>query len=519
VSERGASPTDLGRLWRSATPAQRVGLGAFAIICVGLLALVATFARRPHYGVLYANLQREDAAKVVQQLRDLKVPYRVGGGGTVEVPADRIHELRLDLAADALPSGGQSGFELFDRTRLGLSDFGERLNYQRALQGELARTVAHLEGVDQARVHIALPTERLYQDEQEKATASVVLGLRGPARLTAAQVQSIVHLVSAAVEGLAPESVAVLDTRGRLLSNPDDSEVGLAAASNQLQLRRDYERQLEAAVQSMLDGVLGPGKAVVRASAELTFDRVERERETYRPAADGTGVLTSRREARESYRGFAQGPPGGVPGVSSNTGTSPPPIAFDGKPGADQYEQTDVTSEYQVSRERERTLQPPGQLRQLSLSVFIDQAAELGEVADLNAAVAAAAGLDPDRGDSVVITHIPFQPGPPAQEGSKVYAIRDFYFRVARDFVAILLMVLFLRFVLGLLRHHRRDLRTSPAVPAQPDEHIPEAAPAPAPEPPVDPESAAAVLRTWLAAEDQPGGDGEARRGPPIAST
>jgi flagellar M-ring protein FliF len=519
VSERRPSSGDLGRLWQSAAPAQRVGIGAFALICLGLLALVATLARRPHYGVLYGSLQQEDAAQVVQRLRDLKVPYRVGPGGTVEVPADRIHELRLDLAADALPAGGQSGFELFDRTRLGISDFGERLNYQRALQGELARTISHMHTVDHARVHIALPTERLYESQQQKPTASVVLKLRGPRTLTPAQVQSILHLVSAAVEGLAPESVAVLDTEGRLLSNPDDSGLGFAAASTQLQLRREYEKGVEAAVQSMLDGVLGPGKAVVRASADLTFDRVERESETYQPAADGAGVLTSRHESRETYRGLADAAAAGIPGVTSNTGAAAGPIPLPGPPGADHYEQTDVTSEYQVSHQRERTLQPPGQLKDLSLSVFIDEAAELAETDSISAAVAAAAGLDPERGDSVVITQIAFQPQSPTEEGSKVYAIRDFYFRVARDFAAIVLMVLFLRFFLGLLRRRQTEVQAMPAPPPQTTKVVPAIAAAAPAESSIDPDHAAAVLRTWLSTDDQPGGDGDARPAAPTTST
>jgi len=527
VSEGGSPIGDIGRAWQNAAPAQRLGLGAFAVICLGLLALVGSMARKPQYAVLYANLQQEDAAAVVQRLRDMKVLYRVSGGGTIEAPADTIHELRLDLAAEALPGGGQSGFELFDRTRLGLTDFGERLNYQRALQGELARTIAHLDAVEEARVHIALPAERLYTGEQKAPTSSVVLKLQGAQTLNAAQVRSIVHLVSGAVEGLDPESVAVLDTRGRLLSNPDDSGprgTGLAAASNQLQLRREYEQGIEAAVQSMLDGVLGPGKSVVRASAELVFESVERERETYEPAEEGNGVLESRREFRETYRGTGEGAAIGVPGVSSNTGSSASKVAIAQKPGADEYEQSEVSAQYLVSRQRERRLQPPGQVKQISLSVFIDKEADLGEVEDLSEAVAAAAGLDPTRGDAVVITRMPFQPPAPEEKGSKAYAIRDFYFRVGRDFAAIAITALFLHFVLGLLRRQRGSL---PAVRPQIEAAVNAGQPAGAragqptgaaavsapPEADIDPERATAVLRTWLSADEKPGGNGGVSEG------
>ncbi|UCC68840.1 MAG: flagellar M-ring protein FliF [Armatimonadota bacterium] len=532
----GEPPSDIGRLWRSATSAQRIGLGAFLLICVGLIGLAASLARHPAYAVLYANLDQDDAGEVVQHLRDLKVPYRVTARGTVEAPSDRIHELRLDLAAEGVPAGGQTGFELFDRTRLGISDFGEKLNFQRALQGELARTITHLDAVEQARVHIALPPERLYASEQQQPTASVVLKLRGSRRLSPAQVRSIVHLVSGAVEGLSPESVALLDTESRLLSNPEDSGphgAGLAAASSQLQLRRDYERQVEDAVQSMLDGVLGPRKAVVRASAVLSFDSIEKESETFQPAGDGTGVLESRRETSETYRGLSEPPAAGVPGVTANTGVAPVPTAaasgtLTGAPAeADHYDHTEVTSQYRVSRQRERVIQPPGQLKQLSLSVFIDKKADLGEVDDLSAAVAAAAGLDPDRGDTVVITRVPFQPPPSEEQGSKAFAIRDFYYRVGRDFAAIVLMVLFLRFALGpllreLLRRRAETQLPESAQASRSSAARPAAAPVPAiatqasgPDVEVDPDRAAAVLKTWLSADHpsgrppSPGGDGQ----------
>lgn len=512
MSEGGGPIADLGRMWRRASQAQRVGTLAFAAICVGLLALVAGAARKPQYAVLYARLEPEEAAAVVQRLRDMKVSYRVGAEGTIEAPAASVHELRLDLAADGLPAGGQSGFELFDKARLGLTEFGERLNYQRALQGELARTIAHLEPVEEARVHIALPQERLYSSEQEKPTASVVLKLRGTATLSSGQVRSIVHLVSGAVEGLAPESVAILDTRGRLLSNPDSSGVGgagLAAASNQLELRRQYEKEIETAVQSMLEGVLGLGKSVVRVSADLSFDQVERERETYEPAKDGNGVLESRKETRENYRGLAEARALGLPGVSSNTGASATPATVKGRPGSDEYEHSEVSAQYLVSRERERRVQPPGEVKQVSLSVFIDQEADLGEVGDLTSAVSAAAGLDPTRGDAVVITRIPFQPAAKEEKGSKAYAVRDFYFSVGRDFAAIILAALFLRFIAGLLRREPGPIESGVA-------QGPTAAYAASPPPrermasevQIDPDKAAAVLRTWLSSDESLGDNG-----------
>jgi len=522
VSEAGRSSTDLSQLWRDTTPSQRIGLGAFVVICVGLLALTMSLARRPQYVVLYANLQPEDAAEVVTRLRDRKVPYRVSPSGTIEAPASMIDELRLDLAAEALPTGGNAGFELFDRTRVGLSEFGERMNFQRAIQGELARTISALDSVESARVHIALPRERLYAGEQDQTTASVVLDLRGSGQLSRAEVRSVIHLVSGAVGGLSPESVTVLDTGGRLLSNPDDSGgsgISLAAASNQLQLKREYEHEVEQAVQSMLDGVIGPGKAVVRASAMLSFDRVETERETFEPTSEGNGVLESRQETRETYQGVAAPGALGIPGVGSNASAAPATSAA--TPSADQYERSELTAQYRVSRQVERTLQPPGDVEQLSLSVFIDDQVEMGEEEDLMRAIAAAAGLDTERGDQVVISRVPFEPAPVEEEGgSKAFAIRDFYFHVGRDFAAIVLLALFLRFIGGLLKRRAGEQPAPATATAAAAAGGPQGSPAPASAPvsqvpaDLDLDRAGVVLRQWLSSEEE-GGDGSAEAAQP----
>lgn len=517
MSERGVV-AGIGRMWRNAPAQQRIGLAAFVLILAGLLALTAAIARRPHFGVLYASLNDEDAAKVVARLRDLKTPYRIAGGGTIEVPVERIAELRLDLAADGLPTGGQAGFELFDRSRLGLSEFGERLNYQRALQGELARTIAHLDPVEEARVHISLPRERLYSSEQQEPSASVVLKLRGGQRLNAQQVRSIVHLVSGAVEGMRPEGVTILDTQGRLLSSgADGASGGLTAASDHLELQREYERQVEETVQSMLDNVLGQGKSVVRASATLDFDQVQRERETYDPGANGSGVMLTRRETRETYTGGGDLTPAGIPGVSSNIGSAQPLATR--AAGTDHYERTELNAEYRLSREVERRIEPPGRLERLSLSVFVDEGAKLGDVKDLKAAVIAAAGLDPSRGDQVVVTRIPFTPEPGPEKAGAASAVRDFYSRVGQDFAAIALAAVFLFFVLRALRRPAPEVR-APAPPPSPQ-------PAQSEGPPAEPddllanfdlERGAAVLRQWLA-EDAGAAQPEEARGPAPAST
>jgi flagellar M-ring protein FliF len=254
---------------------------------------------------------------------------------------------------------------------------------------------------------------------------------------------------------------------------------------------------------------------MVRASAEMTFDRVERERETYEPASNDSGVLASRQENREVYSGLSGGAVGGVPGVSANTGAGVGGRLKPGAPGGDQYERSEVQSQYLVTRQREKTTQPPGQVKRVSLSVFIDEKAELGKVDDLRGAVSAAAGLDSTRGDSVVITRIPFTPPAAEEKGGQMYAIRDFYFRVGRDFAAIVLAALFLHFVGGALKRSRNS---EPMVPVLTRAAVASAsaaqpvavgaAPAPRFEGQIDPDRAAAVLRTWLSSDEQGGDNG-----------
>lgn len=502
------------RFWREATPGQRMAAIAFALMCAGLLALVFSIAKRPRYATLYAGLQQDDAARVMDKLRELKVDYRVRPGGVIEAPAEEVDRVRLELAGKGVPSGGQSGFELFDRAQFGLSDFGEKINYQRALEGELARTISHLDSVEEARVHIAIPEDQLYESEQSSATASVVLQLAGGRRPTPAEVRSVAYLVAGAVGELTPEAVTILDTTGRLLAGQEgvDGE-GVTAASSRFELKRAYEKQIEEAVQTMLAKVVGPGKAVVRASAEINFERVESESETYQPVGSGTGVLQSRQTLTEQYRGTGETRAAGVPGVASNTGNAAAVQRIPG--GADQYQRDETRDQYLVSRVVEKKIRPPGDVKRLTLSVFVDEGAELGDAKALQAAVAAAAGLDPAQADSVVITRLAFQEAPGEPAGTSASAMRRFYFSVGRDFAAIVLTALFLIFARKLLRRNAAEIPAPAPSPAPAP--APEAAgesPSPAPSAPsspgpspeaqdasFDPEKAASVVRRWLSSE------------------
>ena len=488
--------------WRQASAPQRAAVGLFLVLSVALLIGVGVLASRPSYAVLYSNLQTEDAGEIVAALKDLKVPYRLAhGGSAVEVPKEQVHELRLQLAGDGLPHGGSVGFEIFDKSQMGLSEFTEKLNYQRALQGELARTIAELEPVEYARVHVVLPQDRLYTSEQQPVTTSVVLSLRSGAQVSSQQIRSIVHLVSSSVEGLKPENVTVVDTAGQLLSSQVDLAGGPGSpmlAASQLTLQREFEAEMARGLESMLEEVLGQGSAVVRVSAKLNFDQQETEEETFEPAAGpeeaSHGVLTEHEEVQETYSGGKPSAASGIPGIASNTGSAP--AAPRPAAGADTYQRTETKTAYRVSRRINRTTVQPGQVERMSVAVFVDGEPTADQIEQIQKTVTVAAGLDLSQGDQVVVQGAKFSaaPNPDAKEARQA-ATRRTLITVGKDVGAVLLLVIFLVFA-------RSAFKMKPA-------SGPEAAPAEA-----LPQARAVAAYSAAAAGDAPAAPGGAAPAP-----
>ena len=293
----------------------RVRLGALAGVGVVIAGAILFFAHgsNPDYGILFSNLSQEDAARIVERLRGLNVEYELGEGGTtILVAEDAVHETRLTLANEGLPSGGGVGFELFDTQRFGESDFSEQVQFRRALEGELARTIRHLAGVESARVHLVLPERRLFTTDESEASASVALHMNPGWRLREDQVQGVQHLVASSVQGLAPGNVTVVDGDGRPLSE-DGAESGEAVA-NAEDLRHQIEQSKQRAVQQLLDASLGPGVAIVRVSAEVDMSREEHLQETYDPER----IATRSFEITEERSAEAEGDAQGIPGAASN---------------------------------------------------------------------------------------------------------------------------------------------------------------------------------------------------------
>ena len=375
----------LRRLWDELTLTQRIVIGSVGAGMVVLLVLVTGWAAEPEYTVLYANLEPADASSIVDRLRGDQVPYEVGDGGrTIRVPQDRVHELRLSMAADGLPSSG-TGYELLDANKLGWTDFVQKFQHQRALEGDIARTIQTIDEVQSARVHLVMPEPSLFVSQEKPATASVVLHLRPGARLAPGQIAGVVHLVSSAVEGLDPERVTLLDTNGTLLASPhEDSLVGVT--SDQLSIVQAVEKELTSKVQSLLETVLGANKSVVRIAAEMDFAHAESTTESF--DADNPVV-------RSEDRSTTSNPDG------SQTETA--------------------TTNYEISKKVERKTAPAGKIGRVTASVFVDGTYTDGEdgarvyvprtaeeMIKFENIIKTAIGFDAKRGDALTVENIAF---------------------------------------------------------------------------------------------------------------
>lgn len=462
--------------WSGLSGAQRALAASFAAVILITVALGSVLMSRPKYAVLFSNLDPSDAGEITARLREQKVPYRLSSGGrAIEVPADRVYDVRLDLASEGLPQGGSVGFELFDKYNFGMTDFAQQLNYRRAIQGELERTISQLSGVEQARVHVVIPQERLFQSERQSPSASVVLKLRTGEAPSEEEVSAVVHLVSAAVEGLKPEGVTVVDTRGRVLAgglarSGDDGSTAVLTGSA-FKLQQQYEQHLQDELQSMLDRAFGIGKAVVRVRAEMDFTARETQRETVQPARPGSnsGVLLSRERVNETYTG-ASPSVGGVPGTASNL--RPPSLTGVSSQGAGSYTRTEESESYQVSKSVERIKEAPGTLKRLSIGVLVDGSLTPRQRTDIESMISAACGLDPTRGDKVTVASLPFDTKSLQADEADMRRERQqqTYLAYARIGAAVLVMLLFLLLARSALRGSLEPKEVAALPRAQSDE-------------------------------------------------
>ncbi|MEN2985197.1 MAG: flagellar basal-body MS-ring/collar protein FliF [Thermodesulfovibrionaceae bacterium] len=386
---------------------KKLAFGAVLVLVVAFIITMLIWLQKQDYQVLYSNLSAEDAGNVINKLKEKKIPYQVKDN-TIYVPSNKVHELRLELAAQGIPSGGV-GFEIFDKSQIGLTEFSQRVNYIRALQGELARTIKQIQAVDQARVHIAIPEKTIFAEKEEYPTASVVLKLKPGRSLTNEQVASIVHLVSSSVEGLSPKNVTVIDQYGNLLTAPKDLKEFVDAS--QIEYKKSVEKAYEKNIQSMLENIVGKGKAIVRVSADIDFSKVEKLEERFDP--DIVAIKSEQRLQEKTTTPH----PGGIPGVLSNLPGQPQSGQL--QIGQSQRQQENI--HYEVSKTISKILQSAGQIKRVSVAVLVDgiYKEEKGkkiytprsdeEIKKYTELVQAAIGYNKERGDQVIVQSIPFE--------------------------------------------------------------------------------------------------------------
>jgi flagellar M-ring protein FliF len=362
----------LATLWGQLGINQRVSLIVAALAVVVGMAAVGIWSRRPDYQLLYARLGDKDSTAIISYLESQNIPHKVTAGGTaVQVPSDQVYKLRMDLAGKGLPNGDGVGFEIFDKGQFGLSDFVQRTNYLRAVQGELARTISQLQGVRAARVMIVQPENRLLlTDQGVKSTASVFVDMGG-LRLETEQVNAIRHLVANAVQGLQPDDVAVVDNRGRVLSEDLKQDPTLGTASSQMRYRQQVEDYLSKKVETMLAQVIGPGNAVVRVSAEIDTEATTLTEEKYDPEGQVIRSQTTTDDTSSMTESHAAG---GAVGVSANVPdkAAANAAASVAKPSSStESNRKNRTTTYEINRTLTNVTRSPGSIKNVTAAVLV----------------------------------------------------------------------------------------------------------------------------------------------------
>lgn len=418
----------LRKLVANLSARQRWTILAAALLVAGSLFAFTRWRTEAAFKPLYTALAPEDAGAVVAKLKQANVEYRLAeNGSAVLVPETRLSELRLQMAVDGLPKTGRLGFELFDQTNFGLTDFAEHVNYRRALEGELERSLGHLAEIEQARVHLTFPKDSVFLEARQPAKASIMLRLRAGARLSPQNVQAICHLAASAVEGLAPESVSVLDTRGNLLNRPRRGPVDdMAASEAALDYRRQIERELTLKIRGTLDPLLGADRFQAGVSVDCDLSSGEQSEETFDPERS---VMLTSQKTEDSSGGVSTA---GVPGTASNLPRAAAPSVA-GRPGMSRRTENIA---YQSSRVVKRTRQPQGAVKRISVALLVDQDVQwqgkppdqrrvliapppekLKAIRDL---VAGVVSFDQNRGDQIVVETLPFEAtlraAPPASD-------------------------------------------------------------------------------------------------------
>ena len=446
---------------------------AFTIaLLVAGLTVMFVWTNQVDYQVLFHNLSPDDAGAIISELKEKNIPYKIeGNGSTVLVEKERIYDLRLALASKNLPNGGSVGFEIFDKTGFGATKFVQELNYRRALQGELARTINQFKEVKNSRVFIVLPKESLFIEESKPASASIQLDLK--TNLAPKKLASIVHLVASAVEGLEPGAVTVVDTKGRILFKGGNADYASSfLSSTQLEYKSALENEIRKNVQSMLEGIVGAGKALVRVIAEIDFNKTTLSEEEYDPAS---AVVRSQRNVVESSQKN-----GGSAQTAQTVTNNRKGIISPQDSSQNINSKEDTTTNYEINKITKSTLRPAGTIKRLSVAAVIDQMYKLEKLEDgtvkknhipwnddalkkFTEIVKNAMGYSEDREDQVSLSSMPFfsevSAAPMAEGDKKGFDILEIIGGYKKLIVNLLLVILIFLFV---IRPLLKSMRAAP---------------------------------------------------------
>jgi flagellar M-ring protein FliF len=391
-------------VWKKAPVSKRITMAGLLLAAIVVVGLLIGWANQPSYSVVYSGLSDSDAGQIIQRMDELGITYKVKGSGTILVESDKVYEVRMTLATEGLPESSTVGYELFSESTLGMTEFTQKVNYQRALEGELERTIASLNSVESVRVHVVTPEKTLLSGDQSPTTASVIIKKKSGGAIDSAQVKAIANLVAFSVEGLAPENVVIVDANRNAMVSLGGEEVENVSSQtdNQRAAEIAAASEIQSKVQNLLDSILGPNRSAVEASVVMDWSQKEVTSNIYDPTQT---VLRSEQTITEGY-GDPNETTSGVPGAASNL---PTPVATPtAETGTSNYYHSEQVANYEISQTQTREVFAPGKIQKVSLAVMVDSVTDEAQLESITSAVMAAAGIDTARGDTVAVNTMEF---------------------------------------------------------------------------------------------------------------
>lgn len=471
-------------IYKNMPLSRKIVTGVMIVVVIAGFLTMFMWANKIEFQPLFTNLVPEDAAAITTKLQEKRVPYKIeGNGNVITVPSDKVYDLRLALAADGIPKGGFVGYEIFDESDFGTTEFVQKLNRQRALQGELSRTIQAFDQVEEAKVMIVLPKDSVFIEESKPASASVLLKLKS--ELNEKNIQSIVHLVASSVEDLTPQMISIVDTTGRVLfKHPSEDEQAQKLTDDRAKTQLTYKAHIEQTyaeqIQTMLERIVGMDNAIVRVSAEMDFTQQTTQEEIFDPEERNTPFVRSRKTATKNLE--KQGDGAGM--VSSVNPVTPPPGAGAAAAAAEKCDSNDDTVNYELSKLTRQKVKPLAVLTRLSVAAVVNgaYAYETGksgervqkyvprtnaEMAQFKAIVEKAMGYDENRGDQVTVESFPFsQMEMASTEASSL--VKDFFKEYGRMVANIVFVLILFFFVVRPLVKTVKEIQAGGAEPEVP---------------------------------------------------